>query len=296
MKVFICWSGVESHAMASALAEWLPQVIQSIRPFFSSESIRKGVSWSEAIGAQLEATDFGILCLTPDNLKAEWILFEAGALSKKGKNAHVVPIITARMAPSDLTPPLSIFQATTTAKADMARLMKTINGAISEGALEESMLSRSFERWWPDLEAKFEEAAAQGSAGKPVVSRRPSEDMIEEILGLTRSIAVQQTSFASAKAVTGDLYKALTEFANGEREVPTSMSNISAILEQDDARRVARKVALALTPGPAVQVDNKYASTPLPLRAATWPREAPPVFFDSDDVVPTKETLTPPEG
>ena len=199
MKVFISWSGEESHAMASALTEWLPQVIQSIKPFFSSEGVRKGVSWSQEIGTQLEATNFGILCLTPENLTAEWILFEAGALSKKAKDAHVVPLIAARMAPTDLTPPLSIFQATTIAKADMWRLVKTINAALGAGTLDESLLSRSFERWWPDLEAKFDEAAAQGAAGKPAVSRRPPEDMIEETLELVRSIAQRQQRTSAAE-------------------------------------------------------------------------------------------------
>ncbi len=36
------------------------------------------ISWS----ARLQETDFGIICLTPENVSAPWLLFEAGALAR----------------------------------------------------------------------------------------------------------------------------------------------------------------------------------------------------------------------
>ena len=44
MKVFLGWSGETSHNVALALSDWLPKVIQAIRPFVSSEDIAKGGS------------------------------------------------------------------------------------------------------------------------------------------------------------------------------------------------------------------------------------------------------------
>lgn len=83
MKVFISWSGDYSGKIAIALREWLPSVIQSLeQPYVSSEDIAKGSRWNAEVTKELENSCFGIICLTPENLIAPWLHFEAGALSK----------------------------------------------------------------------------------------------------------------------------------------------------------------------------------------------------------------------
>lgn len=193
MKVFISWSGDLSHKVAQAFNEWLPCVLQGVQPFLSSENIHKGAPWFEEIGGQLEETDFGILCLTPFNLEAPWILFEAGALSKKVGKARVVPLVLG-LSPSELKPPLSNFNAANVTKDDTLKLVRSVNEGLKDKQLGDTQLARVFEKWWPDLEAKLKQAEdelATVRAGRAASApaARSVEDMLGELLELTRSIA-----------------------------------------------------------------------------------------------------------
>ena len=81
MKIFISWSGARSEIIAKGLSEWLPNVIQSIDIFYSP-AIEKGTRGGAEINNVLAETNFGIICLTPENLENTWIHYEAGALAK----------------------------------------------------------------------------------------------------------------------------------------------------------------------------------------------------------------------
>jgi hypothetical protein len=84
MKVFISWSGSRSKQIAKLLHDWLPIVLQNIEAFMSIEEIEKGMRWFSSIATELQNCNFGSVCLTPENLTAPWIHFEAGALAKTG--------------------------------------------------------------------------------------------------------------------------------------------------------------------------------------------------------------------
>src|SRR5438045_9691418 len=83
MRVFICWSGERSRAVAEALYEWLPLVLQRVEPWMSTNNIEKGSQWRSGLALELENARVGVICLTPENLKSTWLHFEAGALAKK---------------------------------------------------------------------------------------------------------------------------------------------------------------------------------------------------------------------
>jgi hypothetical protein len=47
MEIFISWSGDLSKKIAEQLKIFLPSVIQSLKPFYSSEDISKGKRWNK---------------------------------------------------------------------------------------------------------------------------------------------------------------------------------------------------------------------------------------------------------
>jgi hypothetical protein len=110
MDVFVSWSGSRSKAFATAYSDWLPNILQSVVPWVSSEDIDSGTRWSTGIATALESIDMGVLCLTEDNLNAPWLLFEAGAVSKAVDSARVVPYLLG-VSPAQLVGPLAQFQA-----------------------------------------------------------------------------------------------------------------------------------------------------------------------------------------
>jgi hypothetical protein len=157
MKVFISWSGEKSHNVATVLHDWLPYIIQVIKPFMSSGDILKGERWGDVLAKELEDTQFGIICLTPSNIKAPWLSFEAGALSKSIDRSFLSPFLF-QVKPTDIEGPLAQFQTTTFEKEDVFNLLISINNRLeSDTRLELALLRRTFETWWPQLEeALFE--------------------------------------------------------------------------------------------------------------------------------------------
>jgi hypothetical protein len=185
VRVFISWSGEHSKLYAEAVRDWLPGVIQMVKPYFTPTDIEKGARWSKDIAGELEQSHVGIICVTRDNIHSDWILFEAGALSKSLEQSHVCPLIFG-ISPTDLSGPLKQFQATTTEKSDFQRLVTLINGKLGDSKLPAKTLEAVFEKWWPDLQVKIEQIASlQQSPAEPVRSER---ELVEEILTLTRSL------------------------------------------------------------------------------------------------------------
>jgi hypothetical protein len=194
MRVFLSWSGERSRIVAEALRDWLPSVLQTIRPWMSSHDIDAGSRWSERVGAELQKSDFGILCVTPENVEASWLLFEAGALSRTLDVSKVCPFLLA-IRPADLVGPLAQFQAIEAHHDQVLKLLKTINRLLGENQLGEQQLAETFELWWPKLHPRLHAAAATTTvAGRTQGARRPVEDMVAELLALVREQSVRVNS------------------------------------------------------------------------------------------------------
>jgi hypothetical protein len=195
-KVFLSWSGNASKSAAQALHAWLPTVIQSIHPYMSAEDIDKGERWSVDIAKQLEETEFGIICMTPENIDAPWVLFEAGALSKSMERSRVSPLLF-ELGPSNFTKsPLLQFQLTAFKKDDFYKLLQSINNSTSDtDRLRDDVLMKSFERSWSELEAEIGKIDFTHNAPKATPQRdTPSSDKIDTVLDELLSLARSQST------------------------------------------------------------------------------------------------------
>jgi len=188
MKVFLSWSGEQSHKVAVVFRDWFPSVIQSLVPYVSSEDIDKGARWSTDIAKELEDSTFGILCVTKDNLNAPWLTFEAGALSKTMDKAFVSPFLF-NIKRSEVDGPILQFQSTIFEKKDIKKLLKTLNKACGEEKLAEERLDKAFEVWYPTLEKelnKIQPPAKAEDSEQQQHHESPGNEILEEILELSR--------------------------------------------------------------------------------------------------------------
>lgn len=192
MKVFICWSGPTSRRLAEVFRDWLPGVIQAIKPYFSPEDVEKGARWYPEISKELEQCKAGIICLTRENLEASWIMFEAGALSKNIERSRLVPLLFGIDA-ADIKGPLIQFQAAPFSKDEIKKLMKALNSALDETALEGPILDSVFEKWWPELELRIQEILKEEKQQKRI-TQRSDRELLEEILSLSRSMYSERGS------------------------------------------------------------------------------------------------------
>jgi hypothetical protein len=184
LKVFISWSGDRSEVVASALYEWLPMVIQNVDPQFSREN-EKGTFWQSGIRKAL-TTDFGILCLTPENLSTPWVHFEAGSLAKH-EEGRVWTLLLCGLEYGAVTPPLSLLHHTLPDEGDVFKMLESINKACGSASLKLDVLRKVFDKNWPDLKVAFVKAAEMKPSGVAPAKRNQS-DMIEEILLTTRQL------------------------------------------------------------------------------------------------------------
>ncbi|MGA8865024.1 MAG: toll/interleukin-1 receptor domain-containing protein [Gallionella sp.] len=162
MKVFVSWSGEASHDVAKALKDWLPMINQNIEVFLSSEDIAKGTQWFHELSSVLDDCEFGVLCLTRDNLSAPWILYEAGALGKRFEQARIVPLLI-DIQVADLSGPLLQFNAALLEKDEIAKLVTAINAQLDKASRTEKQLEQAFEALWPGLEKKLQLAVEKAT-------------------------------------------------------------------------------------------------------------------------------------
>jgi hypothetical protein len=217
MKVFLSWSGQTSRRVAEVLHGWIPTVIQAAQPYFSALDIEKGARWSKDIAEALEASLFGIICLTRENVERPWVNFEAGALSRIVDESRVSPFLF-RLDPSDVRGPLGQFQATRVVRDDVWQLVQALNAHLEPAQqLRPDVLDRVFVRAWPDLESELNAIPhdrAERKAETPEAQARAQGAMLAEVLDLVRE---QHRALAESAATVGILPRMERELASARR-------------------------------------------------------------------------------
>lgn len=186
MRILISWSGERSHRLAIALRDWLPDMFHDVDVWVSSHDIEAGVNWSTRLATILADCRLGISCITPENQRAPWLMFEAGAVSKSIETGRLVPVLLG-LNPSDLQFPLAQFQNVQASRLGIQALVDVINQSRTT-PLASERLAKHFDRWWPDLERGIDAATAVSVSSGVKSPERSEREILGEILQRVRSI------------------------------------------------------------------------------------------------------------
>lgn len=181
MKVFLSWSGEQSKAYASALRDWLPLVVHFVEPWVSDADIEAGERWATEVGKELETSNFGVLFITRENIGSQWLLFEAGALSRSMQEGRVIPLLF-DIEFKDISGPLAQFQAKKFDSRGVWDAVCAIN-RLGEQPVPDARLKQLFDALWADLEKQVEAIPTNVKTAK---TTRPQSEVLEELVSSVR--------------------------------------------------------------------------------------------------------------
>ncbi|OYW20198.1 MAG: hypothetical protein B7Z55_07640 [Planctomycetales bacterium 12-60-4] len=186
MRVFISFSGDASQQMALALHDWIRRVMHGVQPWMSHRDVAAGNIWMETLLTNLRGTNFGIICLTPENKNMPWLHFEAGAVWRNVEAAHVCPYLLS-LSPEELVGSLREFQSLRADRDGTLKLLEAINAHQEfRSPMDSTDLREAFDVWWPRLESRLQ--AIQSSDGR-AAAKQPIGEMVAETLELVRRLA-----------------------------------------------------------------------------------------------------------
>lgn len=183
MRAFISWSGSVSKSIGETLHHYLALAFPSVQFWMTSEDLSPGTEWFAALGDALADARLAVVCLTPQNLTSNWILFESGAVSHAlGRNA-VIPYLY-QLSPSDLAGPLSQFQGIRCDRDGTRDLFRAVNAAAGDARRPDSTIDELLDIYWPRMSERID---AIPPAATPPPPQRSERAILEEILALLRS-------------------------------------------------------------------------------------------------------------
>lgn len=149
------------------MQSWLQELMPSDE-IFHSDDIPKGRDWYDALTTKLHACDAGIFCITPESLRSQWMLFEAGALSQIGDRPRLFAYLYGI---SKIDGPLAHFQTTRFDRNDSRKFIEDL--AAIHSTLDINAILQGFDGTWATFEAKVLRLMA-----------RPIQDVLPEFQNL----------------------------------------------------------------------------------------------------------------
>jgi hypothetical protein len=235
MKIFISWSGELSKKVAEHLSTWIQDTLQGTKTWISTEDIDKGTFWFSEIADTLAEAKYGILCLTPDNLSNPWILFEAGALSKGLSKNKVCPLLI-NLNPSQLVPPLSQLNATTPAKEDFFKLIKSINSELGDRRLTDERLEKTFGKWWDVFDTGLAKILTEIKPSMNIPQKTTTE-LLEEILESTRSVQRSIQGMSTSEDLVKTIQLILNDRVYNRPNSTSFGQNVESYMANQETRR-----------------------------------------------------------
>ena len=195
-NVFFIWSGARSEEISLALRDLLQNAVQGPK-YYHSEDIPGGSLWRYALQETITASDFGVVCLTPENRTARWPHFETGLIAQAGGEEKVVPYLY-DLEPADVEAPLGDLQPRRATRADTLRLAHQIGDLRpnhNPEAIEQIFQEFAWERFrgrlndLPEPKDDLEEKGDESTEPRRLVSK--IDEVLERVRRLDKSEAIQ---------------------------------------------------------------------------------------------------------
>ncbi len=145
--------------------------------------------WVKELNSRLANSNAGIIFLTPENQNEPWIQFEAGALAK-GFTENRVFVLLIGLDDSQVEGPLSNFNLSKSDEIGIKKIVFDLNNLLGENQISTDILSKVFEKNYPDLKQKIEQVLAQKLIQKQP-EKRTEDDIQSEMLGILRGLSTR---------------------------------------------------------------------------------------------------------
>ncbi len=235
MKIFISWSGEQSKEVAELLKRWLQCVIQSCKPWVSTEDIERGSLWFEEIKKVLDGVTLGIVCLTKENKEKPWIMFEAGALATGLTDKKVMTFLI-DLETTDVGQPLAQFNATLPNQEGLLKLVKSINTSLGDNMLAPEVVQNVVGTYWRQFEEGFKiiRKKYKSIENDKEVTKEKSDDehinseMLKEVLYSIRNLD-RRIRNQEIRSLNSEIRFSSQEENNIHREFDNNITNFSIL-------------------------------------------------------------------